>query len=94
MIEEKDVRRIARLARLRLGPDEAVELRNQLGKILDWMAELSELDTSHVEPTASVLGLSNIMRDDRREDFPEPQRLLANAPDREGPFFKVRRVLE
>lgn len=93
-ISEEDVRKIAQLARLKLGDDEVRLYQGQFIKILDAMAELSALNTKDVPPTASVLGLSNVLRQDEPSPFPRMEKLLANAPDREGNFFKVRKVIE
>lgn len=93
-ITEKDVRKIAKLAKLQLTDEEVKRFEGQLGKILDAVDELSKVDTSNVPPTSSVLGLSNVLREDEpRGQFPS-EKLLANAPDREGPYFKVRKVIE
>ena len=56
------------------------------------MAELGALDTASVPPTTSVLGAVNVMREDIPRPFEDREALLANAPDRDGPFFKVRKV--
>jgi len=93
-IDENDVRKIAKLARLKLTADEVKLYQGQLLKILDSMAELAKLDTSSVLPTTSVLGLSNVMREDVPVPFADPEKLLANAPEREGHYFKVRKVIE
>ena len=93
-IEEKDVRRIAKLARLRLSDDEVKLYQGQLVKILDSMAELAKIDTASVPPTSSVLGATNVMREDEPVLRAAPEKLLANAPEREGPYFKVRKVIE
>ena len=91
-VSEDDVRRIAKLARLRLTDDEVRLYGGQLTKILDAMTELSALDTSSVAPMTSVLGAVNVMREDVPRPFEDREALLANAPDRDGPFFKVRKV--
>ena len=93
-IDEKDVRKIAKLARLKLTDSEVKLYQGQLLKILDSMDELSKLDTAEVPPTTSVLGMSNVLREDEPAPFPAPEKLLANAPEREGPYFKVRKVIE
>lgn len=93
-ISEEDVRKIAQLAHLRLASEEVQLYQGQLVKILDSMTELSTLDTSAVLPTTSVLGLSNVMREDVPAPFPGIEALLANAPDSEGGYFKVRKVIE
>lgn len=93
-ITEADVRKIAKLAKLRLTDEEVKKYQGQLGKILEAVDELSKVDTSNVPPTASVLGLTNVVREDvPREPFPS-EKLLSNAPEREGPYFKVRKVIE
>jgi len=93
-ISDADVRKIAKLARLRLGDDEVGRFGGQLTKILDAMTELAAVDTKDVPPTTSVLGVVNVMREDELRPFDGRERLLANAPDRDGPYFKVRKVIE
>lgn len=93
-IDEKDVRKIAKLARLRLSPEEVQLYQGQLLKILDSVAELSKIDTADVAPTTSVLGASNVMREDEPRPPSDSEKILANAPQREGPYFKVRKVIE
>jgi aspartyl-tRNA(Asn)/glutamyl-tRNA(Gln) amidotransferase subunit C len=94
MITEDDVKKIAKLARLKLAESEVKLYQGQLVKILDSMAELEKLDTKNVAPTASVLGVRNVMREDTPIPFSDPEKLLSNAPEREGPFYKVRKVIE
>lgn len=94
MIKDEDVVKIARLARLKLSLDEIALYRGQLENILESMEELSKLDTSSVEPTTSVLGGSGALREDEPRPFAATEKLLANAPQREGGYFKVRKVIE
>lgn len=94
MITQDDVRKIAKLAKLRLTQQEVELYQSQFSKILDSMAELSALDTKNVPPTTSVLGLSNVLREDQPRPFADTERLLSNAPQREGPYYKVRKVIE
>jgi aspartyl-tRNA(Asn)/glutamyl-tRNA(Gln) amidotransferase subunit C len=93
-VSEDEVRRIANLARLRLTEGEVPLYRDQLTKILDAMAELGGLEISKTPPTASVLGTVNVLREDEPRVFPGRERILANAPERDGPYFKVRKVIE
>ncbi len=93
-IDEAAVRKIAKLARLKLSEPEIKLYQGQLVKILESMEELNELDTAQVEPTTSVLGLTNVMREDIPTPFANPEKILAVAPEREGPYFKVRKVIE
>ena len=93
-VSDADVKKIAKLARLRLTPDEAARYGEQLTKILDSMAELAKVDTADVAPTTSVLGAVNVTREDEPKPFEDREALLANAPDRDGPYYKVRKVIE
>lgn len=93
-VSDSDVRKIAKLARLRLSDEEIARYGGQLTKILDSMAELAALDTKDVPPTTSVLGAVNVLREDAPRPFEGREALLDNAPDRDGPYFKVRKVIE
>lgn len=93
-VSDADVRKIAKLARLRLSDEEIARYGGQLTKILDSMAELAALDTKDVPTTTSVLGAVNVLRDDQPKPFEDREALLGNAPDRDGPYFKVRKVIE
>ena len=93
-VSEDDVKKIAKLARLRLSDAEIALYGGQLTKIIDSMAELSKADTEGVAPTTSVLGAVNVMRDDEPKPFEDVEALLENAPERDGPYFKVRKVIE
>jgi len=90
----EDVRKIAKLARLRLSSDEESLYREQMGKILDSVAELSRVDTSKVAPTTSVSGASGAWRQDKAREFPGTEKIISLAPEREGSYFKVRKVIE
>jgi aspartyl-tRNA(Asn)/glutamyl-tRNA(Gln) amidotransferase subunit C len=92
-VSDADVKKIAKLARLRLSDDEVKMYGGQLTKILDSMAELAKLDTANVAPTTSVLGVTDVTREDVPRPFEGRERLLDNAPDRDGPYFKVRKVI-
>jgi aspartyl/glutamyl-tRNA(Asn/Gln) amidotransferase C subunit len=58
------------------------------------MASLEELDTEKVEPMSHVLEVHNVWREDEEAPFPDPERILSNAPDREDDFLKVPKILE
>ena len=93
-ITPEDVEKTALLARLELGEDEKERLVEQLSSILDQIAVIAEVDTSAIPPTAQVVALHNVMRPDEVQPSLAPEQVLANAPDREDDFFKVRAVLE
>jgi len=87
-----DVQHIAHLARLDLMADEVEHYRQQLSDILDHFETLRQIDTSAVAPTATVLPLRTVMREDRVQPSLPTEDALANAPDREDGFFRVRAV--
>ena len=94
MISREDVEHVAALARLHLTDEELDRMEGQLSRILEAIAVLQEVDTSHVGPTASVLPLENVMRDDLPADGISREAALANAPLREGDHLRVPLVLK
>ena len=89
-----EVEHIASLARLRLTEAEKARFREQLSAILDHMATLGRLDTSAIEPTASVLPLRSVLRPDVVTPSLPVDELLAAAPQAEARMFRVPPVLE
>lgn len=85
---------VAELARLHLTDEELDRLQGQLSRILEAIAVLRDVDTSHVGPTATVLALENVMRDDEPRDGISREAALANAPLREGDHLRVPLVLK
>lgn len=90
----EDVLHIARLARISLSEPEVERLAAQLSGILGNFEALSAVDTEGVEPTAHPLPLSNVMRADTVAPSLTQAEVLANAPEQEEGFFRVRAVLE
>ena len=90
----EEVRHVAELAKLRLTDAEIEQFAGQLSAILDYAQRLQEVDTSHVPPTPYVLPLSNVMADDEPAPSLTRDVALANAPDRDDGFFRVRAVFE
>lgn len=93
MIDQDQVRKVALLARLALSPEEEVQFSGQLSGILDYVEQLSELDTTGVAPTTRAIDVSNVTRSDRHQLAPNREELLSCAPDREEDFFKVPKIL-
>ena len=89
----EDVRKVAYLARLRFSPEEEERLIAQLNRILDYIAQLNELDTAEVEPTSHVLPLTNAFREDEAKPPMSRDELLSNAPSHDGKFFRVPKVI-
>lgn len=93
-ITEKDVKHIARLARLHISDEEIKLYQGQLGKILESMEELKTAKTQGVSPASHILGDTIGMRQDEPRPFDSIELLLDQSPEREGPYFKVRKVIE
>src|SRR6476661_10058823 len=93
MIDREEVRKVANLARLELTPEEEEQFTSQLNGILDYFEQLSELDTSNVEPTTRAIDVSNVMRADDLQPFANGESILQGAPDRDGEFFKVPKIM-
>ena len=93
-LSREDVLHIARLARLGLTGDEVDRFREQLSNILENFEVLQQVDTTDVPPTAQSIPLQNVLRDDEVAPSLPPGEILANAPRKEGEFFRVRAVLE
>lgn len=93
-IDETQVRKVAKLARLELTEVEVEEFTGQLSAILDYVEKMDRLDTTKVEPLAHCLPISNVFRRDCVKDSLSAEEALANAPQRDGEFFKVPKILD
>ena len=93
-ISRKEIEHIAILARLSLTEEEKELFGPQLSSILDYMDKLNELDTKNIEPTAHVIGLNNVMRDDILKDSLPREDALMNAPSHTGKFYRVPKIIE
>ena len=94
----EEVERVAELAHLELLPEETTRMLDDLNAILDYVAELNELDTSGVEPLAQVSELFNAAANVLRADVLRPSLdravVFSQAPETDGVFFKVPKVIE
>lgn len=93
-ITKDQVAHVADLSRLSYDDQELEKMGIELSKILEYVNKLAELHTDNVQPTAHALAVTNVMREDEvRESLPVSDSLL-NAPDREGDYFRVPRILD
>src|SRR5256714_15694269 len=92
-INLEQVQHVAKLARLALPKEKLQTLAQQLESILEYVAKISEVDVSGVEPMAHALPLRNVMRDDVVEPSLPLEKVLMNAPETDGPFFKVPKII-
>lgn len=93
MIGKSEVEHVALLGRLELTEEEKEIYTRQLNDILEHFKSLQELDTSNIEPTAHVLSLHNVFREDRTGRHLPAGKVLANCPDEDEGCFKVPRIV-
>jgi aspartyl-tRNA(Asn)/glutamyl-tRNA(Gln) amidotransferase subunit C len=93
-LSTSDVAKVALLARLRLSEVELAQFTGQLSQIVDFVAQLQELDTANVEPLAHGVEMRNVFRDDVVKPSLDRDAALANAPKRNAHSFLVPAVLE
>lgn len=94
VIDDAEVRRIAKLARLKLSDDEVRLFTRQLAQILDYVRQIEALNTAGVEPLAHALPLTNVLREDEPREGLTRDQALANAPEAERGCFRVPAVLD
>lgn len=93
-LDAATVRRIARLARIRVSDEEVTTLQGELNAILGYVEQLAEVNVDGVEPLSGGAQMALRQRDDVVTDGDIAERVLANAPDRELNFFAVPKVVE
>jgi len=92
-IDEHLVRHIGKLSRIELSDEQVQTFCRQLADILEYFGKLAQLDTEGVEPMAHAAELDNVLAEDVPAKGLTPGQALANAPDRDGDFFKVPKVI-
>lgn len=90
----QEVEHVANLARLEFNEEEKKKLAQQLGRILDYIDQLNELDTTDVEPTSHVIPIKNVLRPDVVKPSFTQEEALANAPSRTDGLFEVPKIIE
>ena len=92
-ITPEQVRHVAKLARLALDDAALDRFAPQLESILEYVAQIGGADVARVEPMAHALPVSNVLREDVAHPGLPLEQVLRNAPDADGPFFKVPKVI-
>lgn len=93
-LTNKDVLKLASLAKLKLSDDEIVSYTSELDQILHYVEQLQDVDVDGLQPTNQVTGLVNVMRNDDIVPYTAtPEALLENVPSRDNNYIKVKRVL-
>ncbi len=93
-LDSATVRRIAKLARIRVDDAEILTLQTELNAILGYVEQLSEVDVEGIEPLSGGAQMAMRLREDVVTDGDIAEQILANAPDRSGNFFAVPKVVE
>jgi aspartyl-tRNA(Asn)/glutamyl-tRNA(Gln) amidotransferase subunit C len=93
VIDEAQIRLIAKLSRLKLSDEEVRLFTGQLAEILDYVGQIEALDTEGVKPLAHALPVTNVLREDEPRKGLSSAQALANAPDVEGDYFRVPVVI-
>lgn len=89
-----DIEKVARLARLELSEEEREAFGRQLGKILEYMEQLNQVDTSGVEPTSHTTPVFNVFREDEIRPSSSQEEVLGIAPEEEEGHFRVPRIID
>lgn len=93
MINKKEIKHIAKLARLGLAEEKVEKMQKELSAILDYFEKLKEVDVSDVEPTSHSMRIENVMRKDERNKEKVEKDLIDMAPDQKDGFLKVQSIL-
>jgi len=93
-LSREQTARLAELARLSLDDHELARIAHDLTEIIDYMEKLAGIDRADVRPMTHVSGTVNVYREDRAKPSLSQEEALANAPDRQGEFFRVPRIIE
>lgn len=92
-IDESMVRHIGKLSRIELTDEQVQTFARQLGDVLEYFDKLQQLDTENVAPMAHAVELTNVLADDTPREGLSTEQALTNAPQRQGEFFRVPKVL-
>jgi len=93
-MDQNQVKKVAKLARLDLTDAETIEFSDQLSDILEYVQKMNELDTTDVEPLAHCLAVHNCLRPDSAKASLGTDVVLKNAPQQDEDFFKVPKILD
>jgi len=93
-ITRETVEYVAHLARMELKPKELEKLSHQLQDILDFIDKLKKVDIKDINPTSHILPINNVLREDNPRESLPIDKVLKNAPRKEGNFFVVPKIIE
>ena len=93
-IDNQTVRKVSKLAKIKINEKEETKLIEELNNILGWVDELKKVDTEQIEPMLSVFNESMVMRKDEVSSATSDELVLKNAPESKSGFFVVPKVVE
>lgn len=93
MLSEEEVKKVAGMARIALTDEEVKKFQKDLSSVLDYVAELQQVNTEGLEIVSSVTGLENVEREDTPILVDYQEEIMANAPDRKDRYYKVKSIL-
>ena len=93
MLTEEDVKKVARLAKLEIKKEDMAKLTNQLAGIMGYIETINELKLDNVKPTAHAVEVNNVFREDVVVTTDVTQKTLEKAPEGDGEFFRVPKVI-
>ena len=93
-IDKDIVAKVSNLARIKINNDQLSTISNELESVIEWIDSLNEVNTDGVEPIANVSGQKLPLREDKVTDGGYSEKILNNAPEKEGGFFVVPKVVE
>ena len=94
IIDDATIEYVGILAKLELSPEEKEEAKKDMGRMLDYIDKLNELDTGGVEPMSHVFPVNNVFREDVVTNGDSRGQILANAPEQKDGAFKVPKTVE
>ena len=89
-----DIKHVAKLANLKLNPDEEKKFEKQLSDVLSYINKLNEIDTKDIKETSQVTGLENVFREDTTAPSLTQEEVLQNTPSKHNGLFKVKGILK
>ena len=92
-ISSKEVKKIAKLAKLKLTNDEITLYSSQMSEIINYIAQLNEVDTSNIDPLSNVIDNNNVIREDKIKESLDKSVSLKNAPQSDGEFILVPKII-
>ena len=92
-ISSKEVKKIAKLAKLKLTDDEITLYSSQMSQIINYISQLNEVDTSNIDPLSNMIDNNNVIREDKIKESLDKSISLKNAPQSDGEFILVPKII-